>query len=284
MASGGNEQASRYLFSILERFYFWTPASSELLYVTQSYKLRGILKRIHGNSIELRTKNLESLSHWNSQHQIAYLPLWFWQIPKGWSQNSKGLKETKELLYDGLEYGIPLPVPILVDNQGLVHFMRCGDRYYLYCFISGDSHRIEEPTEFKEILRILASTYCEGLKLTQCDYLPEYGGPDIVPDEEVPPDWTKRVDQDACKNDFFGRYDIRYPSPLLFREADRGLPALYLVRGCSSQFYIWDVVSSSISKIEQPDTLQDILDVLKGSPGEFTLSHVEPKCRSERIN
>lgn len=284
MASGGDKQSNRYLFSISERFYLWTPASSELLYVTQSYKLRGILKRIHGTSIELRTKVLESLSHWNSQHQIAYLPLWFWQIPKGWSQNSKALKETKELLDDGLEYGIPLLVPILVSNHGTEYFMRCGDRHYLYCEISGDLHRIEEPTEFKEILPVLGSTYCQGLKLTQCDYLPEYGGPGIVPDEEVPPNWTKRVDQDACENDFFGRHDIRYPTPLLFREADRGLPALYLVCGSPSRFYIWDVVSNDISKIEQPDTLQDILDVLKDSLGELTLSHVEPRCRPKRID
>ncbi len=251
--------------------------------MTQSYKLRGILKRIQGTSIELRTKVLESLSHWNSQHQIAYLPLWFWQIPKGWSQNSKALKETKELLDDGLEYGVPLPVPILVGNQGMLHFMRGGDRYYLYCEISGFLHRIVEPTELKEILPILGQKEWHGLKLTDCDYLPEYGGPDIVPDEEVPPGWSNEISQEVCDRHFFDHFGIMFPLPLMFRDGGNGLPSLYLVRS-SSLFYLWDSVSNDVSKIEQPDTLQDVLDVLKGSSGKLTLSKVEPKCRPRPFN
>lgn len=105
LASREDGQASRYLFSIFGRFYLWTPASSELLYVTQSHNLRGILQCIDKHSFGLRIRILEPLPRWYSQHQITHLPLRFRQITKGRSQDTKKLKDIKELV-DGHEYGL----------------------------------------------------------------------------------------------------------------------------------------------------------------------------------
>ena len=155
--------------------------------MTQSHDLQGVLQRIHEHSIELETKTLEPLSRWYSQHQITHLPLWFWQIPKGWSQDMQKLEDIKDLI-DGFECGLPLPIPILVSDGrdgGTQYFMKCGNRYYIYFDAFDDLRRVEEPTELKQILRVLGDGQWKGLRLTDYDLLPEYGGPDKAADEEV---------------------------------------------------------------------------------------------------
>ena len=268
MASEGDEDGSRYLFSVLGRFYLWVPASSELLYVTQTYKLRGVLQRIHKDSFGLRIRPLESLSHWYSQHQITHPPISSDEIPSGWSQSLNDIREIDDLL-NVHEYGLPLPVLILASQDE--YLMRCGDRYYIYHDIWCNLNRVEEPTKLSQILRALGTRNWEGMKLAECDPLPEYGGPYNVADEEVPPGWSKRVDQGVYDKEFFDLHDISRPSLLLFHEADWSLPALYFIKGFNpSRFYIWNVAFGKISRIEQPETLQDILDTLKGCFDELT--------------
>lgn len=242
--------------------------------MTQSYKLRGTLKRIHEHSIDLKTQPLETLSNWNSQHQITHLPLWFWQIPRGWSQNRKKLKEVKELLDFGIEYGTKLPIPILVDDHGTEYFVKCGDRYYLYNEIIGFLYRVEEPTELSEILRVLGTRDWEGISLSHCDCIPAYGGPLTVPNDEVPPGWSNQINRDVW-NEIFKRHNISFPRLLLFRDGGHGLPPFYLVEG-GGCLYLWDTVSSDLSRVLQPTALQDIVDSLKGSSDKLTLSKVEP--------
>ena len=279
MAFKGDGHANRYLFSVLGRFYFWVPASSEALYVTQTYRLRGVLQHIHKNSVGLRTRTLESLTHWYSQHEITHLPLCFEDIPSGWWQNTKHIRDIKDLV-DVHEYGLPLPVLILQSDDD-DYFMKCGDRYYFYNEIGWcNLRRVEEPTELSQILRALDQQKWEGIRLTECDPLPEYGGPYKLSDEDVPHGWSKQIDEGVCEKGLFDRHGILIPLLMLFHEADRGLPALYLVHGVNPcKFYIWDIVSNKISRIEQPDTLQDIMDALNTSLDELTLSHVEPRCR-----
>ena len=276
LASKGDEGAGRYLFSVLGRFYVWVPASSELLYVTQTYRLRGVLQRIHKNSFGLRTRPLESLSHWYSQHQITHPPICPEEIPSGWSQKMKNIREIKDLV-DVHEYGLPLPILILASK--CEYLMKCGDRYYIYHDIWCNLNRVEEPTELSQILRTLGHENREGIRLTECDSLPEYGGPYYVSDEEVPPGWSNRVDQGLCRTEIFDSPGISVSSLLLSREDDRGTPALYLVEGYSPiRYLMWDTVSKKIFEIEQPKTLQDILDALKGSLNELKLSKFEPRC------
>ena len=250
--------------------------------MTQSYDLRGILRRIHEHSDELKTKPLESLSHWYSQHQIPHLPLWFWQIPRGWSQDEKRLREMKDLI-DGQMYGLPLPIPIIVsDGQdgGTEYLMKCGDRYYIFLEVPSILYKVEEPNELSKILRTLGDKRWEGLRLTECEILPEYGGPDKVPDNEVPHGWSNEINQGVCDDELFDRHGISLPSLLLYRDGGYSPSPAYLVEACD-HFYIWDVDSNNISKILQPEALQDILEALKVSFENLTLSEVESGCRTK---
>ena len=79
LACSGDERPSRYLFSIVEKFYFWNPVSSELHYVTQSYIGLKEYCSVFTNIQCISIKTLEPLSRWYSQHQITHNPLWFWQ-------------------------------------------------------------------------------------------------------------------------------------------------------------------------------------------------------------
>ena len=185
----------------------------------------------------------------------------------------KDIREIKDLL-DVHEYGLPLPVLILASKDE--YLMKCVNRYYIYHDIWCDLNRVEEPTELSQILRTLGNRDWEGVKLTECDPLPEYGGPYYVADEEVPPGWSNRIDQGIYDKEFFDLHDISRPSLLLFHEADQSLPALYFIKGFNpSRFYIWNVNSGKISKIEEPRTLHDILDTLKGYFDELKLLFVE---------
>ena len=245
--------------------------------MTQTYELRGVLQRVHKDSFGLRTRTLESLSHWYSQHQITHPPICPEEIPSGWSQKMKNIREIDDLLIVH-ECGLPLPVLVLRSKDE--YLMKCGDRHYIYNDIWCTLNRVEEPTELSQILRTLGHETWEGIRLTECDSLPEYGGPYNLSDEDVPHGWSKPVDdQDGCEKELSDHHGISIPSLMLFHDADRDLPALYLVKGVNPiQFYIWDVYSNELSKIEQPKALQDILNMLGSSFHELILSHAEPRC------
>ena len=193
------------------------------------------------------------------------------------------MKEFGEVMEDMdlYEYGLPLPIPILVSdgrNGGPEYFMKCGDRYYIYHEVAGFLYRVEEPVELGQILRALGRKECDGLRLTDCDVAPEYGGPNIVPDEEVPTGWTNQINEDAYDEEVLRQHGISIPTMLLFCDGGRGLPALYLFRTGGSRFYIWNVDSGEVSRIVGPEALQDILDALERSFEELVLSMVEPQC------
>lgn len=80
-------------------------------------------------------------------------------------------------------------------DGGTEYFMKCGDRYYIYLDISANLHRVEQPTELSKILGVLDYEQWVGLELTDCDLLLEYGGPNKVLDEEVPPGWPNQNEQ-----------------------------------------------------------------------------------------
>lgn len=73
--------------------------------------------------------------------------------------------------------------------------MKCGDRFYIRFDISVNLHRVEKPSELSKILRVRDDEQRVGLELTDCDLLSEYGGSDMMLDEEVPPGWPNQSDQ-----------------------------------------------------------------------------------------
>lgn len=191
----------------------------------------------------------------------------------------KDIRKIDDLL---IVHACGLQLPVLILASQCEFLMKCGDRYYIYHDVWCTLNRVEEPTELSQILRRLGHThwegYWEGMKLAECDRLPEYGGPYSLTDEDIPCGWSKQVDQGLCNTEVFDRHGISVQSLLLFHEADRGLPALYLVWAYSPlSFLIWDTVSNELSKIEQPSALHDILDALQGSSNGLTLSKIEPR-------
>lgn len=241
--------------------------------MTECYNLEGILQRIN-DKYELRTKPLHSLALQYSQHQIPYLSLWFWQIPRGWSQDIKELEDLKEMV-SGHEYGLPLPVPILVSDgsSGIPEFlMKCGDEFYLFCETSHDLFHIDEPSELRGILSVLGTTDGD-LKVTPVNYLPEYGGQNIVDDSNVPSAWSNRIDIRVSCADLFDKHGIYCSDILLYWHGSADDAPKYLVEGYRGH-YIWETVSNDVWRIDEAQGLQDFLDILKNPSRHLTLSLV----------
>ena len=97
LASNATATPCRFLISNFGHFYFWIPSTYELLYITECYNLEGILLRL-GEMNELQTKSLDPLALYYNQHQVACLSLWFWQIPRGWTQDVQLLDDLRETM------------------------------------------------------------------------------------------------------------------------------------------------------------------------------------------
>lgn len=271
----------RYLFSNFGKFFFWLPSTFELLYVTECYNLEGILQRIN-DGYELRTKSLQPLALQYSQHQITYQSLWFWQIPRGWSQDIKELEDLKEIM-SGHEYGLPLPVPILVSDgsDGSTEFlMRCGEDFYLFCEISHELLHVDEPSDLRGILSVLNTE--DDLRVTPVNYLPEYGGPNVIDDSNVPSGWSNKIDKEVSCADLFYQHGIYGLDILLFWQGSANDAPKYLVEDECSH-YIWDTISNEIWRVERAQGLQDILDILGDTSRYLTLSPVPAVYRSKTL-
>ena len=278
LASDAAMAPRRYLVSNYDHFFFWIPSSSELLYVTECYNLEGTLQRIN-DGYELRTKSLPPLVEYSRQ-QTPYLSLWFWQIPCGWSQSTEEIEDLKEVI-DYQDYGLPLPVPVLVNDQShqsIELLMKCGDDFYLFCEISHDIFRIDEPSELRRILSVLNTK--NGLKVTLVNRLPEYGGPNIVDDSNVPSGWSNEIDKEVSCADLFYKHGIHGSDILLFWHGSANDAPKYLVEDESSH-YIWDTISNEVWRIVRAQGLQDILDILEDGSRYLTLSLVPSVHRSE---
>ena len=278
--------APRYMISNHSRLYFWTPSSGELLYVTELYSLTRILCRMDEDFFGLQTKPLKPVSQHSPPHQWLFHSLWFWQVPKGWSQSVSELYYLQEVMAGCYEYGLPLSVPILVSDGrsgSTEFFLKCGEEYYLYYEISSDLVHIDEPKGLHNILRVLGRQRYPGLKTTHVNVLPEFGGPNVVADSDVPEGWTNKIDKGFSCEQILYEHGIFGSTLLLFKNSTLNSTPLYLVEAEVREFYIWNPASNDISRINEAEGLQDILDILKDPFRQLLLSpRVERRHRSHR--
>lgn len=268
----------QYMIYNNSRLYFWTPSSGELLYVTELYSLTRILRIMDKVFFGLRTKPLKPVSQHSPPHQWLFHSLWFWQVPKGWSQSVSELSYLQEVMAGCYEYGLPLSIPILVSdgrNGGTEFLLKCGEEYYLFYEISSDLVHIDEPKALHDVLHILGRSHHPGLKTTHVNVLPEYGGPNVIADSDVPEGWTNKIDRGVSCEQVFYENGILRSTLLLFRNSILNGTPLYLVEGEEHEFYIWNPASDDISRIKDIEGLQDILDILKDPFRQLLLSRVE---------
>lgn len=278
LASDPDRGASRYMISNYSKLYFWIPDSDELLYVTEVYSLTRILRRLDEDGFGLQTKRLKPLSQHSPPDQRLYHSLWFWEVPEGWSQSTCDLQYIQDVILGCYEYGLPLSVPMLLTDKicgSSIFFLKSGEQYYLYYQISDELVHVDHPTNLHDILCELGTERWEGLKTTHVDVLPEYGGPNVVADDNVPKGWTNKNNKKVYCGEVFHEHGI-YDSGILLSQDQigNGTP-LYLVEAHREKYYIWDPASDTISRIKRAEGLQDILNILKDPSRQLSLSAIE---------
>ena len=61
---------------------------------------------------------------------------------------------------------------------------------------------VDKPSGLHEILSVLGRGSGKELETTKVNRLPEYGGPDIVADDNVPVGWSKKIDKTVSCGEF----------------------------------------------------------------------------------
>lgn len=277
LASNPDLGTSRYMMSYYGKHYIWTPSCDEFLYVTELYSLKEILRRMREGR-GLQTKPLKPLSQHLPQDQSFYHSLWFWEVPKGWSQSIHDLEYVQEIVSGCYQYGLPLSVPMLLTDKicgSSIFFLKSGEEYYLYYQISDELVHIDDPTTLKDILRELGTDNWPDLKTTHVDILPEHGGPNVVADDDVPEGWTNKIDDKVLCGQAFYEHDIYSSKVLLFQNGGPNGTPLYLVEAEADKYYTWTPNDDSISRIDKAEGLQDILDILHDPSRQLSLTDIE---------
>lgn len=285
LVSDSDLGAPQFMILAFHKLYFWTLGSDDLLYVTELYSLARILRRMNENFSGLRTKPLQPLSQHSPPHEPLYHSFWFWEVPKGWSQNLSKPRDLQDVVLGCYEYGLPHSVPILVSeggsgSSGSTEFLlKCGEEYYLFYEISSYLVHIDEPTGLHEILRALDIKLRVDLKTTRVDLLPEFGGPNVIADKDVPEGWSNKFQKADC-GDVFYEHGIIARTILLFHNGSLDGTSLCLAEAATDSYYIWNRSSNEIFRIDKADGLQDILDILKTLSRHLSLARIEARRHS----
>ena len=104
--------------------------------------------------------------------------------------------------------------------------------------------------------------------------MPEFGGPKVVLDNDVPKSWSNKVNKVSCAQAFFD-HGIFAEAPLLAQDSSLDDNLLYLVEGESAKYYIWKPAFNEVSRIDEAEGLQDILDIFNDPSRHLTLSRID---------
>ena len=180
--------------------------------------MEGVLQHISGG-FELQTKSLGPL---NLQHNPLYdtdLSLWFWQVPSDWSQDEKELEYFQKIAL-GQPYGLPPLIPILVrnvDEEDTEYFIKSGEEFYISYWMYPQLVHVDKPSGLHEIPSVLGRGSGKELETTKVNRLPEYGGPDIVADDNFPVGWSNKIDKTvSCGGELSHKLEIWDPHLVTF--------------------------------------------------------------------
>ena len=241
--------------------------------------------------MELQLKKLQLLPRERFEPPGDYLELSPEEIPKGWSNTLKDFDDLRQMV-DAQEFGLALPLPILTSPKyGPDHqLFQSGNRYYMFDQMSCDVSLVEEPVKLQDILHTLKSTPYQhqghgGLKLQRMERLPEYGGPNRLPDHKVPEGWTNKVDLTIVGYDWCRGWGLSMlPTTLLYSHSSLdGTPAYIFESqpGRRSANYIWKPSRDEIYRIDEDNGLPGILATLGSSSNKLKVTLLEPLPRTE---
>ena len=234
--------------------------------------------------MKLQLKELQPLPRERFEPSGDYLQLSSDEIPKSWSNNFKDLHDLRQMA-DAQEFGLQLPLPILTHGVSDDQLFQSGDRCYMFNPMSSDIFCVEEPVRLQDILHSLRNTPYQhpkdgGLKLQRMERLPEYGGPNRIPDNKVPEGWTNKVDPNTVDYDWCRGWGLSmFPTTLLHSESHLdGTPA-YLFESQPSRRsanYIWKPARDEVYRIDEDDGIPGILATLRDPSKEFKTTLLEP--------
>lgn len=258
-----NKTETIYLIEFGYRYFFWYARQKKLLFITQPYSLAGVIWCLTQD--KSKTPRMRTVKPFPPKKVLDAEPISSNLVPKGWSNDPKVLLSVHE---EGISldhyWGFHNLIPYLTSNcaDGInADFFQCGSQHYVYDLTSWTLCRIDEPTNKDDIGHALIKHHLRGIKTTEIEEMPEYGGRYEIPENEVPKGWSKTTSPDEADAMPWRKVDLAPPTSYLYNEGRaNGMPC-YLV-DCSHEFYLWYPKSNMVRHVVEWKGLQQILNTL----------------------
>lgn len=103
-----------------------------------------------------------------------------------------------------------------VEEEDTKYFIKSGEEFYVFNWMYPQLVRVDKASGLHEILSVLGRGLGKELETTKVNRLPEYGGPNIVADDNVPVGWSKKFDKTVSWGELSHKLEIWDPHLLLF--------------------------------------------------------------------
>ncbi|KAK3178448.1 hypothetical protein OEA41_000583 [Lepraria neglecta] len=259
--AGTNKAETIYLIEFGTRYFFWYAQQKKLLFITQPYSLAGVIWCLTQD--KSKTPRMRTVKPFPPKNVQDPEPISSNLVPKGWSNDPKVLLSNQR--YISFEhYGLYSPVPYLTSNcaDGVnADFFQCDSQHYVYDATSYTLCRIEEPTNKDDIGHALIKYHLRGIKDTELEEMPEYGGRYEIPENEVPKGWSKTTSPDEADGIPWRKVDLDPPTCYLYNDGRADGEPRYLVKS-SDEYYLWYPRSNMVRQVVEWRGLQQIIETL----------------------
>ena len=250
-----------YLIAFGCRYFFWYAQEKTLLFITQPYSLAGVIWCLTQD--KSKTPRMRKVKPFPPKNVLDPEPISSNLVPKGWSNDPKVLLSNHCCI--SLEYyGLHSPVPYLTSDcaDGVnADFFQCDSQHYVYDITSWTLERIEEPTNKDDIGHALIKHHLRGIKTTELEEMPEYGGRYEIPEDEVPKGWSKTTSPNEAHHMPWRKVDLDPPTCYLYNDGRTDGEPRYLVES-GDEFFLWYPRSNVVRQVVEWRGLQQIIDTL----------------------